>query len=203
MFLATQDYLDQKFQLWSTIPRLVTYKNNLDELLSRILQKAEETKQGTGISYKKAQLKKILGIKVSGLSGVLQAYAHDTGNLDLAEAIKTSKSDITRLRDQDVEAIVSKVLAVADEKLEDLADFGTTESNITEIKNTLEEFKGLIGKPRVILNEKYVAIASLEGFYDETNSVLKNKLDKLMLIFRESNSEFFDGYIRARAIVNA
>ena len=66
----------------------------------------------------------------------------------------------------------------------------------------MEEYKQLIGKPRSILNTKYVALDTIDQLFDEGNALLKDKMDNMMLIFRERNPEFYNGYKRARTIVD-
>lgn len=43
MFIASQTYLDNFTQTWNTIPRIVNYKNDFDELIMRITEKDEAT----------------------------------------------------------------------------------------------------------------------------------------------------------------
>lgn len=43
MFVGTQDYLDANTTVWTSVPRIVTYKNLLDELIARIVEKNQES----------------------------------------------------------------------------------------------------------------------------------------------------------------
>jgi len=113
-----------------------------------------------------------------------------------------SRTDVLRYADADLDARVRAITSLAQENLAGLAEYGVSEGMITEILSSVEEFNGLIGKPRSILNSKYTAMSTVEQLIDEGNSLLKNQVDKLMLIFRESNPEFYEGYQRARTIVD-
>jgi len=53
-----------------------------------------------------------------------------------------------------------------------------------------------------ILNNKYVALDAIDQLFDECNALLKNRMDNIMLMFRESNPDFYNGYERARTIVD-
>jgi hypothetical protein len=83
-----------------------------------------------------------------------------------------------------------------------LAEFGVSAEGITEIKTTMEEYGVLIGKPRSILNTKYVAIDTIDDLIDEGKKLLNNQMDNIMLMYRESNKEFYNGYERARVIID-
>ena len=202
MFLTTQDYLNNHSQVWNTIPRITNYKNNLDELIARISDKAEESIQSVGISNRKEQLKGALSVKISSMSGVLKAYAFEQEDNDLANAVSITKSGILKLRDQDIDAMAKKVTGIAEDHLANLADFGITSDSLTEVLSTLEDFNSLIGKPRTILNQRYVALGTLGELFSETSSLLRDRMDNILLMFRESNPEFYDGYQRARTIVD-
>ena len=86
--------------------------------------------------------------------------------------------------------------------LKALADFGVSKEILTEINTSMEEYRVLIGKPRSILNTKFVALDAVDQLIDEGNALLRDKMDNMMLMFRESNPEFYNGYERARTIVD-
>lgn len=202
MFLNTQDLLDRQISSWSGNPKITSYKNDLDELISMISEKSEDAQSDLKVSNRKKQVKGSLAIKTSSLAGAIQAYAHDAGNYDLVAKVKHSKSDIEQSKDTDVDALVKSVLNIAQQYVEELADYGVTNDLITQILASLVEFNKLIGMPRSILNTKFVKLDSLDLLFRECNDLLRNKLDNIMLMFRELNPEFYDGYERARTIVN-
>lgn len=202
MFLALQQFLDEQTGVWSAIARLTAYKNLLDELISRIMEKSQEAESDTKVSDRKEKLKVLLGIKLSSLAGTVEAYAYDLENEDLAKQVHTTKSDVQRLKDTDVEPRTNTILHIVREHLSDLADFGVTQDTVDEVQTTLDEYQALLGKPRSILNKKYVALDTLEQLFGECNQLLDKKMDNMMLRFREVNPEFYDGYQRARTIVD-
>lgn len=202
MFLNTQDCLNNQPTAWSNIPRITNYKNDLDEIISRITEKSQSAQSSVSVSGRKANLKEAIALKAASLSGVLQVYAQETGNTDLAAKVKLTKSDVDKTKEQNIDAVVKNLVSIAQENLEPLAEFGITEALLTEILSTMEEFNGLIGKPRSILNAKYVTLDSIEQLFDEGNDLLRSRLDNLMLMFKENNPEFYNGYERARTIVD-
>ncbi len=134
-------------------------------------------------------------------SGILQAYAAFNNDTVLAGKVKFVKSDFTRARETDVEAMISPFIAIVREKINELVDFSITEESIVEMETSLDNFKVLIGQPRTIRNQAFAAMTVLDELFDETNNLLKDKLDKLMIRFEFTNSEFFSEYKRARTIV--
>ena len=202
MFIGTQEFLDNKTTTWSPIKRIVVYKNDLDEVIERISSKSEEASSLVGVSGRKETLKNIIAIKGSSLSGSLQAFAYDKGDSDLAEKVEASKSDIIRMKEEELGSFIKVLVDTANQNIKALADFGVSKEILTEIKTSMEEYKKLIGKPRSILNTKYVALDAVDQLFDGGNALLRDKMDNMMLMFRESNPEFYNGYERSRTIVD-
>lgn len=202
MFLNTQDCLDSYSTEWSAIPIMLMYKNEYDELVSRIISKSEDAQSYMGVSEHKKKLKKTIAMKTSSLSGVIQAFAAGSSNADLANSVKASVSEIEKMKDQDLDAFIRNVIKIAQDKLKDLGDYGITENMLTEILTSLEEFNAMIGKPRSIRNSKFVTLETVAQLFDECNNLLRNKIDKVMLMFRDTKPEFYSSYERARTIVD-
>lgn len=66
----------------------------------------------------------------------------------------------------------------------------------------LDDFRVLIGSPRKAQTKISAAVATLEDLFTQVDEVLKNQMDKLMLQFKETQSEFFKVYQKSRVIVD-
>lgn len=203
MYLSTQETLDANTTLWNAIPIVVTTKNNLDELIQRIADVNEKTNPNSkAVTASKEKTKTALADKIVVISGILQAFAAFNDNTVLLGKVKITQSDIYNSRETDIEKLVSPVIDEARKYLTDLADFGLTEAMITEAETTLDDFKALIGQPRTIRNQAYAAMTLMDELFDETNALLKNKMDKLMIRFKFTDTQFYSEYERARTIVD-
>ncbi len=92
--------------------------------------------------------------------------------------------------------------AQANENMEALAEFGVTPDVVTELTTSVDEYNALIGQPRTILSKKYAALNTIEELFDEGNQILKLNLDNSMLIYKETQTEFYQGYQNARNIID-
>jgi hypothetical protein len=203
MFLTTQESLDSNSALWNMIPVLLTVKNNLDELIQRIADVNEKTVSNSkAVTANKEIVLEGLSQKAVILSGILQAYAAFTNNVKLAGRVKLTHSEIIRARETDVEALVAPVINEARKELSNIVDFGASEAQVLELETSLDDFNTQIGQPRTVRNQAYAAITLLDELFDATNDVVKNKLDKLMIQFKYSQTEFYSEYARARTIVD-
>ncbi|WP_321344507.1 hypothetical protein [uncultured Draconibacterium sp.] len=203
MFLNTQVALDANTSLWNTVPIMLTTKNNFDELIQRIGDVNEKTVSNSkAVTADKAATLNNLIAKAVTLSGILQAYAAVTGNVKLAGKVALTKSDLTKIRETDVEARITPVIEETRKELANLADYGLTEDMIVETETSLDDFKALIGQPRTVRNQAFAAMTLMEELFDAANDLVKNQLDKLMIRFKFSNTEFYSEYERARTIVD-
>ena len=79
-----------------------------------------------------------------------------------------------------------------------LADYGVTVKHLDRLQQALERFArddealGLARKARKTSRKK------LDRLVKENNRLLKNKLDRLMHLFRDSGKPFYSAYIRSR-----
>ena len=203
MFLNTQGALDSNTTLWNGIPVILSTKNNFDELIQRIADVNEKTVSNSkAVTADKAITLSNLIQKAVTISGILQAYAAVTDNVKLAGKVALTKSDLTKIRETDVEARVTPVIEEARKELANLADYGLTEDMIVETETSLDDFKALIGQPRTVRNQAFAAMTLLEELFDTANDLVKNQLDKLMIRFKFTDTEFYSEYERARTIVD-
>lgn len=203
MFLATQECLDSNSPLWNMIPMLLTSKNNFDELIQRIADVNEKTiSNSKAITVDKAKALQNLVEKAVTISGILQAFAAITGNIKLAGKVSITKSDITKIRETDVEAVIAPIIKAARNRLAELVDYGLSEDMVLELETSLDDFNTQIGQPRTVRNQAFAAMTLMDELFDTANDILKNKLDKLMIRFKFTNIEFYSEYERARTIVD-
>lgn len=202
MFLNTQGFLDENTDVWSSIPRAVSTKNDFDALLMRIRELAGIVQTPIGVTELKAKLKKVLSIKLTRIVGALLALAYEIDAMDLVNKLKLSPSEIGRLKDLEMNALVALILTLLEKYATELADYGITTEQGTELATSFDDFNELIGKPRAILNNKYTAMSMLEQVFDEVNALLNNKMDKIITMFKYSHIEFYEGYKRSRVIVD-
>lgn len=202
MFLNVQNVMDRHTAKWSGVPVILNYKNEYDEVLSRIAEKDEAAEGLVSVKDQKDNTRMAIAVKLVMLSGALQAFAYSAGDTDLANAVKVTKSEIIHGREHDVDPIVRRIVNIAQDNLESLTEYNVTADLLTELLTSLADFNALIGKPREILNQKYVTLDAMDKLFDQANDMLNTKFDNIMKMFIESEPEFYEEYTRAREIVD-
>lgn len=203
MFTNTQQALENNSDKWNGIPIMVANKNELDELLQRIIRVNKETKPiSKAVTNDKKMERLALTEKTLGIAGILQAYASINSNNQLAEIADITKSSLLTCRETEVETTINPIVDEARRLLPLLVDYTLTEEMVLEVETSLDDYKVLIGQPRTIRNKAFTAITALEDLFNKTNEILKNRIDKLMIRFKMTDPEFYETYTRARVIID-
>lgn len=203
MLLAVQQYLDNHTATWSTIPILTTLKNEYDALITEI--KADLQRAGdelSGVTVSKNMLKDQVATRTVRYAGGLKAYAKVNGNEELAAKADVSHSYFLRHRDADFPQAVQNLLDLLNAEVLNLADYGITEAQLTELGTSLDDFREMIGAPREQQSAADIANReATEGVRDAVD-LLNNRMDAVMLMFEGTDPGFYRGYESARVIVD-
>ncbi|MFD2565526.1 hypothetical protein [Aquimarina rubra] len=203
MYEAVQTYLDANTDKWNGVPVLITFKNQFSELLSNIREHQENQEAArVYLGANKTTQKRFVSEKADILNDALEAYAAIEENIELEQKAAKSFSDLNRLRNQDFVTVITETITLLEQHLEALADYGVTADQITDLKNSFDQFLTLQGQPRQYRIAGKQATLNLAELFDNTSSLLSNKMDKVMKRFKRTDANFFNGYQTARIIVN-
>ncbi len=204
MYDTVSSYLDEHATIWQAIARIGTAKVNLDELRQQISNQAtvQAASQAT-YGKTKLALKNSIAIKADILNDLLEVKALMDGDEELARQMSDTKTDLYQMKYDDLIVRVKFIIAKALEQEEVLVpDFGMTQEQVTDLQGDVNELEEMNGKPREYQIKSGVATAELEVLFDQTDDLLYNQLDNLMKIFKNRNRDFYEGYRRARMIVD-
>jgi hypothetical protein len=82
-----------------------------------------------------------------------------------------------------------------------LAPYGVTTAKLNAFKKTLESYQVLVGKPREIGATASAATVRLGQLKKQVTTLFKQRLDKLIVQFKESHPEFYGEYFEARWLI--
>ena len=203
MLAATRAYLDANTDVWAPIPIISNFKSKLDELINQIVnhQEAKVASQ-VFLGSNKTDIKKKVAEKADILNDVLAAYASVEDNAPLEQKSNKSFSDLFRLRNQEFNAVIVETIQLLEDNVEAMTDYGITPYQIQDLKNIFDDFLAISGKPRQYKIASSQATQALEELFSEANVLLDKKLDRVMKRFKNSNSNFYKGYLSARVIVD-
>lgn len=155
-----------------------------------------------GVANAKAYALEALGDVAFEVGATVHAYAVVAGELALEGRVDFSRSLIVRGRASSVLARTRDILAAATEQLTNLADYGVTQEQLTDFEAKINAFDAAHTKPRQQVTKASVATRSLEVRFRATDTILKQRLDKLVVGFKASAPAFYKNYQAARTIVD-
>lgn len=202
MMQATNMYLNSNTVIWSVIPIVTTYKNELTQVIQSIRSNAKDQEASqVFIGSSVRQLKIYIAEKMDILDDVLEAYADDTANAELLVQASNSMSDYLRLPNEEFEVKTKHVIQLLETHVDGMADYGLTQNQIDDVKLTFGSFQDKRNKPRSYQIASRVATQSISDLLTEGVSVLE-KLDRVMKRFKRSNATFYLGYLAARTVID-
>ncbi len=166
---------------------------------------ASSDKQQTptiGVTQDKLDLRNDLEFKTLATADPLSAFAAKNGKKELGAQVDLTKSYLDKLQDNDLEQVAERVHDLANDNLKDLADYGVTADSLATLDNARKAFAAKKTAPREKAAQRKAETMSLPQLIITVRSIFRNELDKLMTPFRLSNSEFYNGYFAARAVID-
>jgi len=204
MLDASLSYLNDKSAIWQSIAKIGEVKNQLDAISLDIDNAADEQEQSqVTIGKIKLTLKHTICEKADILNDVVEVFALMNGKQKLGDKMGDSATDLLKMKNEDMLRRVKQIIKAASENQEVLtADYGLTAEQITDLQADCDQFLELNGQPREYQIKSSMATKSLEDLISEANNLLSNQLDNLIKIFKRRNASFYNGYLKARMVVD-
>nr|WP_319399687.1 hypothetical protein [uncultured Carboxylicivirga sp.] len=203
MFRAVNNVFNTYTSELSSIPVLVslieTFGNNLINIEDVLLIQQGKT---TGASKLKTKEEEEMIEATVQMAGSIFVYAQDNNQPDLKEKCAISSSQIRNMSDEDVKTACLNIYAEAARLDGALTDYGKTPEDIAQLKKEIDDFATLIASPRSAIVTRSQATRELARLITENNDLLRLKADKLMELFKTTNTKLYNTYKAARVIVD-
>lgn len=137
-------------------------------------------------------------------SRAIIAYASQApiDNALIAKA-KYSKSQLKKIKKEDIAAVCEVIRKAASDNITDLADYGISATDVSDLAAAIALYLSANSNPRQATINKNVAIRQINQLIKEINQDLfPNQLDNLVLTLEASQSEFVAKYFEARVIID-
>jgi hypothetical protein len=204
MYETVNSFFDTNAAKWSSIPKLAEFKNLFSNVIGQIneSQYAQQEAQ-VFLGKNKTQLKNTVALKADILNDSIEAFALVTGNMELANKMATSYTQLNRMRNTEFIPAIMAIVTAADNNEEPLqVEYGVSAEQVEGLKNDFDDFLAVNGEPRAYRIASVQATKDLESLFTEATDILQNKLDKVMSIFKRRDVNFYNGYLAARVVVD-
>lgn len=202
MYKTVITVTDEHVADWTSIPGFVTAYNAFKSKNSEIdVLKLIQVTDSTGFAAEKDRKLNLMADKAVKVIGGLNAYAIAVSNDALREKINYPRSAITQARDMDAITYCTIVHDEAFNHETDIADYGVTPADVTDLKNALIDFTAIVQAPRAAIADKKAATDMLPAVFKAADEKLAI-MDSIVNTLKETNTAFYEAYYVAREIVD-
>lgn len=202
MYDGVHTFLKDNEDLFAGSAEMTNLVNLLKIKRDEINSKEDERMNSTiGKTSKKQDTKdKVISMTLT-MAGILFAYAKKTNDIELKEKTNLTNSKLSAMRDLELLIICEFIRDNVMLNQTALVIYDVTPAKTDEFVRRIAEYSAAVGAREVSTAVKSSASKSLDSLFNEENEILKS-IDKLMEGFRESESQFYNGYKNLRRVKN-
>jgi hypothetical protein len=186
----------------TSVAFLASFTVFVAKLASLFTNESSAQKQTKGVALDKDALKAILIQAAYDIASVVFAYANKAKNETLKQSVNFSITDLDRLKDEFIVPVCTNIKAAATANLAALADYGVTAAKLTALQTNMDNYAGATPKPRLAKTQKTTDNKNVKAVMKEIDDILKNEMDKTVVVFRAANPNFVTKYTEVRKIVD-
>jgi hypothetical protein len=124
------------------------------------------------------------------------------GTLSLGAQTELTLAQLDKLSVDILEATGKRISGLATANLTGLADYNITQTDVAGLDAMTAQFHDAKTAPRKAIATRAGQTKTMPPAVKSVTSLLRNHLDKQMLMFKKSNPEFYAGYASARVIMD-
>jgi hypothetical protein len=201
MYSAVMAALETNTDAVGAVPALANAKTEFGGLIKQIDDKNIEKREASaGKMVSKDQAEEDLITSVVKVSAALVAFANRSKNADLKERAEATPSRLRQLRDTELVSRATAIQAAANEVMGSLSDYGIKAETLTDLNSKITVFDAAIKSRQSSVAERSAAGIDLADLFDNADALLKNELDKLVELVKDSHKQFYNIYQSARVI---
>lgn len=203
MYIAVQNVCNENSDVWSAMPAFTTAFNEFETILAQIDAQSQIQKGSTtGITQNKQKEEDEMIQATVEIAAAVYAYASKVGDNELRDKVNYSPSALGELRDTVLKDVCQSIHDEANNVITQLADYGKTPQDLTQLQSEIDDFTAIIAKPRTAIGTRATATTRLVELFSQADAILKNQIDKLMVTYQNSRAEFYNKYQNSRTIVD-
>ncbi len=156
----------------------------------------------TGLTKTKVILRNEMVSSILRFSTALRAYANSVKNEELKSKAKYGLSGLKKSADSILVDIGTLILGLAKPLQGELASFIIGENEFNDLERLIASFKLAIPQHRAAASVLKNSTMNISEVFTAQDRLLKEDIDVLMLLIRNSQPDFYEAYKNARNIVD-
>jgi hypothetical protein len=203
MAATVADYMNKNNTVWTGNKAVSDTMTQLNTALTGVNQKAQDQETPiAGEEVLKISVRHDYEEEIMRIAGQICSLAAKSNDPNLAAESELTLSQLDKMDVDTLEETGTRISGLATANLTGLADYNITQTDVTGLNTMTTQFHGVKTAPRTAIAKRAGKTANLQPAVKTVTSLLRNNLDKEMLMFKKSNPDFYAGYVAARVIVD-
>ncbi len=203
MYVTVESVLKQNQTIWQAVVAITNAYNALKAHIQSIQDYATSHSSTTkGATASKRAARVTMVDAALEVAGAVRAYASANHDEELRAKAAFQPSNFNRLRDTEVSGFCQSIHDAANDVVGSLGDQGVTAATLTAFQAKIDAYNGAVAKPRTARSSNRAAGALMEAEFEETDKLLEDQLDALVVRFKTTQPAFYQAYVAARSIVD-
>ena len=189
--------------VYRRIPPIVDTVLELNDCIKNIheLQTEREKINLPASTFEKRTAEKQMIDPCVKISNALYVIGFMSKNKDLITIQELTENSLYSLSGNAALAQAKKVLDLARKYSSDLKIYGIMDDEINAMQIAIETFSAVIAKPMDTIGEKKQKTTNIAQLFAKIDSILYDKLDKMLAILKNTSPDFYDEYRTARNFI--
>ncbi len=196
-------YMNQNNTIWSGTKAVTDTMAQLDGALGNVNQTAQDQETPIiGEEEKKVLARHDFEDEIMRIAGALGSLAAKSGDPVLAAQTELTLAQLDKMDADTLEETGNRIAGLATTNLTALADYNIMQADLTAFAKIISGFHDAKTGPRTAIAGRVAKTKALPTGVKSVKSILRNQLDKEMLLFKKNNPDFYAGYVSARVVVD-
>jgi hypothetical protein len=204
MFQATLDVCDSNSGTYQNTPVFTTAVYDFNSVVSEIRltdQDRDKMIVQSASSEKTDYEDKLISISIK-VGNLVYVYAFDNNDQLLLSLTSVNKGMFFSAEGNKKLSMAKNIHQSASAIVDKLLYYGVTNEMLDELQKAISNYEEIIVKPRdvSVVHKNYTY--KLKTLFAKADSILYDKLDKLIVLFKDSHPDFYNEYKSARNVLS-
>lgn len=203
MYHSVQKVLQHNSASWNGLAAFENAVTRFGQHITLLEQLTyQKTKSMLGVKSKRDQKRRELAKLSLSVANAVYAYAVNIKDEKLKAEVKYNSSQLKYGKITTFLQLVNGLIAKANEHADAIAEYGVNQSMIDDLTLVYMEFVEIADLPRQATVSRKMITHQISIKLKDIDDVLKNQLDKLIVLFKDSAPEFVMTFEGARVIID-
>lgn len=194
--------VNEKYQTTWSGNSIYSDSHNKFKVKVQLIESTRELQiaESMGITVDKKVKKDALIDKVVFIEHRIKSFASNTGNAELLTGMDYTASRLKHVEQAELAGIANIIIGKAQANIAALAPYGITAAVITDIQSAVTAYNTALPRTKAAKIQKRNATLLLKQYFEEADTLLKERMDMDIDIFKVSKPDFYTQYKLARII---